>query len=141
MSILIDIISAPYNAVTGKETSWQVNEDIATGQDEITGVATSADEYYGDGSAASIAAWNAVHNNIGQVASDHTNIENQHAQSDCQGINLLGCCIDSYESFLTCGNTAVKIGLAALAALTGIYLFVTFGPLIGNLLGRLSSKK
>ena len=137
--LIVDIVSAPYNAVTGKRTTLQENESILEGQEAIQNVADRANEYYGEGSPTAIAAQQAANYNKPLVAGDVAAVSDSYAQG-CSGLNIFGCCIDSYEGFLSCANSGVKIGLAILAGVTGIYLLVLFGPTISNLLERASAK-
>jgi hypothetical protein len=119
-----DIISLPYNAVTGQQTTLQQKADLEAGITQIQGVAVAADKYYGPDVA--LAAQNAADQNSVQLDANLNALNAKQAADGCAGgLDLGGLglgCISSLSDL----SRWVKIALGLALAGVVVYVYVIF---------------
>ena len=129
MSWFADLVSLPYNAVTGNQTQMQKDAALMEGQTQIQGVADNAKAYYD----AHVAAVSQDAANAQSIALAKDQAALNKANEQCSGVNLSGIglgCINSFSEFLAQLNTAVKIGLAIVAVVAVGYVFLLVAPFL-----------
>jgi hypothetical protein len=129
MGFFTDVISAPYNAVTGQQTQWQKDADLAEGRAQIQAVADNVQKYYSD-VVVQQAAQAAADANKAALAGDLSHLNAVQAKDGCGGgVDLSGVglgCINSFSDLLAKLDTAVKIALAVGAVIGIIYVWTVF---------------
>jgi len=140
---LIDFISAPYNAVTGKLTTLQEDSLTQAEKDSIYAVSDNAAKYYGKDSQTSIIAQRVADEEAAQAGTDTSTIEklsaSDHGGCPGGGLNLNGIgfgCISSVDDFLSELNTLTHVGLVVVFVLIAGWLAFTFGPTVLTVMGR-----
>jgi hypothetical protein len=136
MSWFADLVSAPYNAVTGQLTQWQKDSLTADEQAQIQTVSDNAAQYYGADSDTALIADRTAQAQADNAVGDVNTIA-KLASTDkggCPGgLNLNGIglgCVSSFDDFLAKINTLTKWGLLAVGVLILGWAVVTVGPTV-----------
>jgi hypothetical protein len=144
LSFLADLISAPYNAVTGNLTDWQKTSLSDAEQEQIHTVSENAAEYYGEDSSTALISERVADEQAAQAGSDTNTLAKLSASSPggCPGggLNLNGVglgCISSVDDFLSKLQTLTHVGLLLVAVLAIGWVGITFGPTIAATSRRL----
>lgn len=143
MSFFVDLISSPYNAATGKLTSWQESSLTDAEKAQVYTVSDNAAQYYGADSSTALIAQQTADEQAAQAGTDTSTLVKLATadKGSCPdgGLNLNGIgfgCISSVDDFLSQLNTLTHIGLGIVAVLILGWLAVTFGPTVLAIDGR-----
>jgi len=143
MSFLIDLVSSPYNAATGKLTTWQQESLSQAEVDQIHTVSDNAATYYGSDSSTAAIAQVTADQQAAQAGTDTSTLAKLSATDPggCPngGLNLNGVgfgCVSSFNDFLSQLNSLTHIALVIVGILIVGWLGITFGPSLAALARR-----